>query len=215
MNSSFAWWLLPIIMFSAVLHIQAEYSGSRRRVYLFKPLTTGLILLFALLIQPPVAITYKILIIAGIVFSIGGDVFLMLPNDRFVYGLVSFLVAHLLYIAAFISLGGFQPDIAALTLYVLYGMAMLRLLWPGLDQMKIPVLIYMVVILVMGWQALALWRLYPATWLWSAAIGAALFVISDSVLAYDRFRSSFVSARAIVLSTYFAAQTLIALSIAA
>jgi len=206
--------MLPLIAISALLHIQAEYAGARTRVYVFKPLTTSLIILFALQIQPPVDDIYRWLILGGLLFSLGGDVFLMLPDDKFIFGLVSFLVGHLFYIAAFTALGGFLFDVPAIALYALYGIVIVALLWPGLGTMKAPVLVYVMVILVMGWQALALWRANPTAGTLSAAVGAALFAASDSVLAYDRFRREFVAARVIILGTYFTAQTLIALSIA-
>ena len=211
--SSTTWWLLPIILASAILHIQAEYAGARKRVYIFKPLTTSLIILLALLIQPPVSTLYKPLIVAGLVFSLAGDVFLMLPNDRFLYGLISFLVGHLAYTAAFVSIGGFRSDFLALGIYAMYGLIVLYLLWTGLGTLKAPVIVYVVVILGMGWQALAVWRANPSAGTLSAAVGAASFVLSDSVLALDRFRGGFSSARAIVLGSYFLAQVLIALSI--
>ena len=213
-TATIAWWLLPVILASALLHIQAEYAGLRQRVYVFKPLTTSLIILFALLITPPIMPVYKALIVAGLLFSLGGDVFLMLPNDRFVFGLLSFLIAHLLYIAAFVSRGGFHADSVGLAVYALYGAVMLALLWRGLGSLRIPVVVYMTVILVMGWQAFALWRAMPGWGTACAAIGAALFVVSDSVLAYDRFRTKLAVGRALVLSTYFTAQTLLALSAA-
>ncbi|MCB0156555.1 MAG: hypothetical protein KDD83_00360, partial [Caldilineaceae bacterium] len=74
-------------------------------------------------------------------------------------------------------------------------------------------LVYMAVILVMGWQALARWLTLGTLAAGLAAVGALLFVISDSVLALDRFRGRFVMARLLVLSTYFAAQWLIAWSV--
>ena len=213
-DGSTAWWILLLALVTGILHIQAEYAGAQRRVYIFKPLTTSLIIVFALLIIPPVSGTYKALILAGLCFSLAGDVFLMLPDDRFVAGLVSFLIAHLLYIAAFVSLGGFQLDGFAFLIYIAYGTVMLSRLWPGLGSLRLPVLLYMAVILVMGWQALALWRTAPSVGALSVAIGAALFVLSDSVLAYDRFRRPFPAERAVVLSTYYVAQALIAVSVA-
>ncbi len=207
-------WLLPLAAATALFHIRAEYTGHRRQVYVFKPLTTSLIILFALLIVPPVDEVYKMFIVAGLCFSLAGDVFLMLPGDRFLAGLVSFLIAHIVYIGAFIYLGGFQWDLPALALYAAVGAAMLLVLWRGLGGLRLPVLIYMTVILVMGWQSLALWRAYSSAGALAAAAGGALFVVSDSALAFERFRQPFVASRALVLTTYYAAQALLALSIA-
>lgn len=209
--------LIPIsliaVIVTAFIHVRAEYRGPRRNVYIFKPLTTSLIILTALLLPPAAPAPYKLLIILGLLFSLGGDVFLMLPNDRFIFGLVSFLIGHILYIFAFTRQAGLQLTPWVLIAYLLYGALMLALLWPHLGSMKGPVMLYMLVILIMGWQAVERWLLLGGLGGLLAALGAVLFVISDSVLALDRFRGRFKSARAIVLSTYFAAQWLIALSV--
>ncbi len=79
--------------------------------------------------------------------------------------------------------------------------------------MKIPVFVYVLVILVMGWRAWERWtgtRMKTALF---AFFGAMLFIISDSVLALNKFREHFEIARALSLTTYFCAQWLIALSV--
>ncbi len=209
------WALIGLAAVSGALHIRAEYASARRQVYVLKPLTTSLILLMALQLQPALSAPYKALIAGGLLFSLAGDVFLMLPADRFVAGLASFLLAHLFYIAAFLARGGFHADGMALALYTLAGATMLVALWPHLGKLRGPVLVYMAVILAMGWQALGQWRAAPSASTLSAAAGAALFVVSDATLALDRFRGRFPAARLVVLGTYYFAQTLIALSVMA
>ena len=202
-----------LILISASLHIRAEYRGPRWQVYLFKPLTTLLIIVLALTATEPVSPFYQTMIVAGLIFSLGGDVFLMLPSDRFIWGLGSFLIAHLFYIIAFMYPCGIILSPIVLALYLTYGAVMVRQLWPHIGGLRIPVLIYMIAILVMGWQALERWSLLQTNAALLGAIGATLFVISDSALALDRFRARFASARLIVLGTYFSAQWLLALSI--
>lgn len=197
---------------SAALHILAEYRGPRRNVYIFKPLT--MLLIIGIALSAPSSL-YKHLIVAGLLFSLAGDIFLMLPKDRFIPGLVSFLIAHLFYIAAFSFDGALlaRPSLPAAIGLLLYGGLMLRLLLPTLGKMKLPVVVYMLVILLMVWQAtnrcLNMWT--TASLL--AFAGACLFAASDSVLALNRFRRSFRSAQFLVLTTYFTAQWLIALSV--
>jgi uncharacterized membrane protein YhhN len=202
-----------LILTSASLHIRAEYRGQRRQVYVFKPLTTTLIVVLALTAKDPVSPFYRAMIATGLIFSLGGDVFLMLPSDRFIWGLISFLIAHLFYIIAFVYPDGIILSPIFLALYLVYGGVMVRQLWPHIGGLRFPVLVYMSVILIMGWQALGRWSLLQTNAALLAAIGATLFVISDSVLALDRFQSRFASARLIVLSTYFGAQWLLALSV--
>ncbi|MGC8722440.1 MAG: lysoplasmalogenase [Acidobacteriota bacterium] len=205
-------WLSLAVVGSAFGHIRAEYRGPRWQVYLFKPLTTALILLVAL--APPHApgLLYRGAILAGLLFSLAGDIFLMLPRDRFVASLVSFLVAHLCYIAAFSS--GVAMGLSPWTTLPLVAAAaiLLWLLWPHLGSMRIPVLLYVAVILCMAWRALVRWQQVGGAEAFGAATGALLFVASDATLALDRFRGRFRSAQLLILSAYTAAQWLIAAS---
>lgn len=207
--------LLSIPVFiSAILHLRAEHSGNRRQTYIFKPLTLLLIILIALLAKNPVSGAYRWLIVAGLFCSLAGDIFLMLPSDRFIMGLVSFLLAHLCYIAAFAIDGAPKPLSLLLALPLLfYAFVMMRILWPHLGSMRMAVVVYMLVIMLMAWQALNRWTASAQGGSGLALSGALLFVASDSVLAVNRFKGRLPHAQALIMSTYFAAQLLIALSI--
>jgi uncharacterized membrane protein YhhN len=197
---------------SAGLTIFAEYRGPRRNVYIFKPLTVAFIIAIALQSQPSL---YKHLILAGLLCSLAGDIFLMLPSDRFIEGLISFLIAHLFYIAAFtIDGGGEEFSLLSAIALLIYGGVMLRLLFPTLGKMKLPVIVYMLVILLMVWQASNRAINIETGGKFAALAGACLFAASDSVLALNRFRRKFQSSQFLILTTYFAAQWLIALSVA-
>jgi uncharacterized membrane protein YhhN len=205
--------LVLLVILSASVHIRAEYRGPRQHVYIFKPLTMVFIWLIAILGQATLPF-YKYMIIAGLVFSTAGDVFLMLPSDRFVAGLIAFLIAHLFYIVAFVS------EVSALIWWpliplVTYGIVIYIILAPSLGKLKSPVLVYVVVILIMAWLAWERWSQTGQSGALLASVGAALFVISDTILAIDRFRGAFKPARALNLTTYFAAQWLIASSVGA
>lgn len=201
----------------AVLAIRAHYLDESRRwqVYAFKPLATLLILALALAFTPARA-DYQWAIAAGLLFSTAGDVFLMLPRDRFVAGLASFLVAHLCYVGAF-SIG--VPFGAAPLLWLPFfaaGGLVLALVWPGLKPaLRAPVAVYVIVIAMMAGQAAGRWHMTGSVVALAAAVGAGLFVVSDAVLAIDRFRWKFRAARAVTLATYWAAQLLIAISVSA
>jgi uncharacterized membrane protein YhhN len=200
--------LVLLVMLSACIHIRAEYRGPRQHVYIFKPLTMVFILLIAILGQAAAPL-YKYMIIAGLVFSTAGDVFLMLPSDRFVAGLVAFLIAHLFYIVAFaseISVLMWWPLIPLAT----YGVVIYITLAPSLGKLKSPVLIYVVVILIMAWLAWERWDQTGQNGALLASVGAVLFFVSDTILAINRFRGAFKLARVLNLTTYFAAQCLIA-----
>lgn len=183
----------------------------RALIYVAKPLATIAALMLAALTKVPVSPRYRALISAGLAASLAGDVFLMLPGDRFIAGLASFLVAHLLYIAAFASEKGGLRDPAAATTVGLFAVAMLAFLWPDLGALRAPVAAYVTVIAVMGWQAFARWGRSPGAEL--AALGAMSFLVSDSALAIGRFRGDFAGGTALVLVTYWLAQWLIARSV--
>ncbi len=207
---------IPIAI-SAAVTIRADYQNSRRVVYVFKPLTTLLILLLALLAPAPIDPLYQGLIVAGLIFSLAGDVFLMLPGNTFVPGLLSFLVAHLCYIGAFVSGAGLRVTLWLVPCAAFFVIFM-RLLWPHTGALRVPVVAYGTVISVMMWQAVERAAVGAAVGAVAgaavgAAVGAVLFVLSDSALAWNRFVKPLRAAQALVLGTYWAGQLLIALSV--
>ena len=204
------------VTLSAAVTIAAHYlrPPRPRLIYLFKPLTTILIVAVALLPRTFLRDPYAGGIALGLVFSLVGDIFLMLPGNYFIQGLVSFLIAHLWYWVAFFPSDPGIDILWPLLPLVVLGGSILRVLWPGLSKgLRSPVTIYVLVII--GMATLAVYRTIhtPSNAALSAAIGALLFLTSDALLALDRFRKPFHFARAAVLGTYFAGQLLIALSI--
>jgi uncharacterized membrane protein YhhN len=185
-----------------------------------KPLATLLMLVLAWRAVRPVSANYRRCILIGIAFCLLGDILLMLPADLFVPGLVSFLLGHGLFIAAFSSDVRFAARWWPWLLCLAYGAAMTFLLWRGIGTaLRIPVLIYVIVLATMGGQALG-----RASWLRKqgdiravsaryAGAGAVLFMLSDSLLAWDRFRTALPLASLYILVTYYAALWLIARSV--
>ncbi|RSK36641.1 lysoplasmalogenase [Bhargavaea beijingensis] len=129
----------------------------------------------------------------------------------FIAGLVTFLIGHLFYIAAFRRAAVRPMPVTAGVLLGAYGAGMALLVaFPLLaegDLLGIAVLAYMLVILMMGWTAVRTGN--PL-----AILGALLFILSDSVLAIDRFTFPIAGRDALVMVPYYAAQFLIAASIA-
>jgi uncharacterized membrane protein YhhN len=207
--------LSGLALVSAALYLRARHRGPQSQVYLFKPLTTALILAIALLAPDPPSALYKWLVVAGLALSLAGDIFLMLPGDYFVAGWAAFLMAHLVYIAAFVSDGGPYWSIWPLLVGLAYGVTILRYLWPHLGRLKAPAAVYMLVIVLMAWQAAG--RIEQASGLsaWLAFAGALLFIASDSIMTIYRFVRPFASARFIYMSAYYLAQWLIAMSVVA
>ncbi|MEZ4729444.1 MAG: lysoplasmalogenase [Caldilineaceae bacterium] len=198
---------------TAILHLWGEYHGPQWLIYSAKPLTTTLLLLLAVVAPQPVSGFYQWSIVAGLLFSLVGDIFLMLPSDRFMAGLISFLIAHLWYIAAFASQVHWPLFSWWGVPVIIWGGVIYVLLAPHLGRLRLPVLGYMAAILFMAWLAITLSGQRGETWTEWAASGAVLFVLSDSVLALNRFRKPFGSAQLIVLGSYYLAQWFIALSV--
>jgi uncharacterized membrane protein YhhN len=205
--------LSACVLISAGLAIWADAKGRRPLFRVLKPLTMILVIAMALTARAPVPAAYKTLILAGLLFSLAGDIALMFPEKWFTAGLVSFLAAHVFYILAFKPDPG-RPIPAGLFFpFIIFGLLMFRVLAPKLGPMKLPVLVYIAAITVMAAFAAGRFVDGGGTRPLLAFAGAVLFLISDSVLAYDRFAKKIGPAQAIILGTYFPAQLLIALSI--
>jgi len=205
--------LSSLILTSAIATIWAEYRGPRLIVYCFKPLTTGLILLLAL--RPSIApsLPYQYAVVAGLACSLVGDVVLMLPKRRLLLGLASFLLAHISYIVAF-SWGARLSDCPLLvTPFFVCLVVVSVILLPHLGRRKVPVIGYELVILVMAWRALEGWLQVESVPAFAAFLGALMFLFSDSLLGIREFVRKFRIAQVLILSTYFCAQWLIALSV--
>lgn len=212
---------VPIVLAAVAAIVGASLDGDGRWLhYIAKPLAT---LSIAAIVwrASPATPGYRRAILLGMGFSCLGDIALMLPLDAFVPGLVAFLLAHVCYIVAFrAGFGAGRGLLLAAALLALFAGINLAGLWPLLPgELRVPVVVYVVVLALMATLALArAWsRVSPApsahtTARWAAA-GAVLFVISDSVLAWDRFGGGLPVASLCVLSTYYAAQYCIARSV--
>jgi len=135
------------------------------------------------------------------------------PASLFVPGLVGFLLAHLAYIALFRIGVGMFPRRGVLAAALLIGAAMYAFLWHGglPPALRIPVGVYVVVIACMAAQAIGRAAVLhdtdpSARWV---AVGACFFMLSDSLLATNRFVVPLPLASLWVLATYYVAQVLI------
>jgi uncharacterized membrane protein YhhN len=213
--------ILPVLgaaaLISAASAIAAYYRRPPRSApyYIFKPLTTVLILAVAVLPGTFPGDAYAGAICVGLVFSLIGDILLMLPGDLFLHGLISFLTAHLCYIYGFVSAGTADNPLWPALLLIAIGAAVLVYIFPALSRvLKAAVTLYVVVIVTMAALAAGRAAAHASAGTMSAAAGALLFMASDAVKAVDRYRRPFRLAQAVVLGTYFVGQLLIALSVA-
>ncbi len=203
---SILFWVLTFINIAAIGY---QFSNIH---FLVKPLLIPVLIL--LLIYAKIDDNQKWWLLTGLFFSFLGDVFLLFESKNalfFIFGLASFLITHICYIIYFlkirsaqISLLRQQPWLAALVAG--YGCSLVMLLYPGLGDLKIPVMMYAAVIC--GMLLCSLHVFYktgrPANVYFVA--GAMLFVISDSLLAVNKFFSPFQLAGILIMLTYCAAQ---------
>ena len=130
----------------------------------------------------------------------------------FTLGLSCFLLGHIFYILAFNSASERPTPLAAKIILLLYGISMIIWIGGSLLQkdelvLTIAVTAYILVILTMGWMS------FKVGTIW-AVLGAALFIVSDSVLAINRFINEVAFSHEAIMLTYYAAQFLLVLSIA-
>ena len=205
-------WLDALLIEGAALATATSALGLAEWHHWFKPL--ALVLALAVVLarsrRSGVAGPARALLLAGLACSLAGDVFLMLPG-RFIPGLVAFLAAHLCYIALFKRGLAWFPSRIALVGTLAVGAAMYAFLFASLGPvLKVAVAAYVLVISLMAAQAIgraAVLRDAPSV---AVAAGACFFLLSDSLLATNRFAFPVPLAPLWVLATYYAAQILIA-----
>lgn len=210
-------WLPWAAALAALLAIAGDLLGLRPLVLVFKPATTLLVIAWAWP-RGADAPAVRRWIRAGLVLSLAGDVFLIWPQQGFLPGLVSFLLAHLAYIVAFTRKVRLSARPLPFAAYGLIAATLLAKLWPGVPAaLGIPVLAYVVCLATMAAQAAVLWLAARGTagetLARNAALGGALFMTSDALLAFNKFQAPVPLAGLWILLTYWLAQGLIARSL--
>ena len=198
----------------------AVATKAKRWEYFFKPATLSALLALALRTAVEAPSRQGTFTVLALIFSLMGDVFLMLPRDLFLQGLASFLVAHICYVVAFApAISGNGPDAAFATLAAaLIGVLaisalILRFILRSLEpatrrKMRGPLIAYMVCIGAMVAAAISTTAdpAFPATAAASAVAGALLFYISDALIGWNRFVKSYAWAPLVIIVTYHLGQ---------
>ena len=198
----------------ALLYFEKQ-NGWKKRL----PVKTVLSCLFILtaVVQPHPLPGYYGWMLLGLVFCLGGDVFLALPQKQmFLLGLVSFLVGHIFYVFAFVNVAG-PNGFAVIGTLLTIGVSLLVYTWlkPHLGSMHTPVIFYIVVISCMLGSA---WAVFGEAGLAGKGrvlvlTGALSFYVSDLFVARNRFlKDAFVN-RLVGLPLYYAGQFMLALSV--
>jgi sterol desaturase/sphingolipid hydroxylase (fatty acid hydroxylase superfamily)/uncharacterized membrane protein YhhN len=148
-------------------------------------------------------------LLAALVLCLAGDVLLMLPG-LFIPGLVSFLAAHLCYLALFRQGVRWFPSGRALAATTTAALVLYAILFPRLGPvLKVAVAAYALVIALMAAQAIGRATVLRDAASIAVAVGSGLFMLSDALLAINRFAQPLPLAQFWVLATYYAAQVLI------
>jgi len=213
-----ALYLVPVLAATVFLLIRAELLGKRWQVYLFKPLSTLLVIAVAAtsFLEPTRNLIYTMGALGGLLFSLGGDIALMFKQYRhaFTIGLGLFLVAHVVYAVTFTWLGRFSIwDLLSAAVLLIAVLWFYRLIEPNLGAMKGSVIAYMLIISVMVSRALStlVSPVFSAGQALLVVFGALLFYGSDMILAANRFWRPWRYHR-VSLVFYYSGQLLIALA---
>lgn len=162
------------------------------------------------------------ILLNALIFSWIGDVILIFADIAeiyFILGLVSFLIAHITYCVLFNKqiIGEIQINKVLFGLGSLviafYLTAIILVLMPNLGDLKIPVIVYAAVIstmLLFAFNGYLIWKKPGALYIF---LGAITFVISDSILAFDKFHAPIEKSSFFIILSYLVAQYLIVVGI--
>ncbi len=204
--------LLVMTLAVAVIDWVAVQLQNKPLEYVAKPLTM-VVLIAAVLAMNPVSTTARAFFVAALVFSMIGDIFLMLPDREkwFVFGLGSFLLGHLAYIPGLALLGLSIPELGLGLLVVavaigLIGVRIVAGVRSSEPKLVMPVTVYMSVISLMVATAIGTGRLV-------AIVGAGLFFCSDALIAWNGFIKEHRWGKLAIIVTYHLGQIGLALSL--
>jgi len=206
-----------ITLFLVVLLVNliAVYSNSESLQFITKPLLMPLLAIYLLLRTNTANSNLKGWIFLALFFSWAGDIFLLFEergSNFFLFGLSAFLVAQVFYIVFFHNIRMreyIRGNALLLLLVIVYYSILINVLSPYLGNMKLPVRIYGVVLSFMVMLAMHTMlgkNKKAALWM---TMGAILFVVSDSLLAFNKFFSPFNNAGVVTMLTYGLAQLFI------
>ena len=209
--------LLPLLGAVAALLAIASAPWALDRPWLnfaFKPLATLCVIAWAALGRSDDGLVKRWIVI-GLVCSLAGDVALLWPVQGFLVGLVAFLLGHVSYLVALTRRVRFLASPAAFGIWAIVAASVLAKLWAGVPPaLRAPVVVYVCALAAMAAQATSVWlarggHADAARWR-TVALGGALFVLSDAILATDKFVGGIPMPTLWNLSIYWVAQWFIA-----
>lgn len=208
--------IIFIYLIVTVLNLFAGYSHNETLAFYTKPFLMPLLALWFFVqtkIQPS---TFRNLILGALFFSWGGDVLLMFVESQgehfFLMGLLSFLITHILYATAFFKIvslkkGFLQKRKWVVIPFLFFYLAFNYYLIPDVaKEMQIPILIYSSVIILMVLAALN-WSTFVADITFQLVVtGAIAFMLSDMIIALNKFKSPVPNAAVWIMVLYLFGQ---------
>lgn len=201
-----------------VIELICDFNDSLKSIHYFaKPAIVISLLFYFIKHSQHISVGLKKLTVLGLLFSVLGDILLMfvdISSNYFMLGLVAFLFAHVMYILVFLKHrnNAMQP-IWFVFILIVYASGLIYLLKDGLGELLIPVVVYIAVILTMGTTAfLRKGNVSRGSYNW-VIMGAILFIVSDSILALNKFYQEFWHSSISIMITYALAQYFIAIGV--
>ena len=202
---------IAFILLTAI-DLTGIFTGFSPLHYTAKPLLIPVLMLLLFFTATPV--TGKKLLFFALFFSWMGDVLLLVEQLDplfFIFGLACFLTTHICYIIFFLSIRSPNPSLlfrqpVLLFLIPAYGLALVCFLYPNLGALKLPVILYATVICIMLLCSIHVFLKINSPANRFYAWGASAFVLSDSLLAINKFYQPFAFAGMLIMITYCAAQ---------
>ncbi|MBQ0769398.1 MAG: lysoplasmalogenase [Bizionia sp.] len=195
----------------------ANIEGFSALHFISKPLILSALILYFIFTTPQQETVAKRLTLCALVFSLLGDVLLLFVFKSelfFMGGLLAFLIAHILYCLVFLKQrNSTLKPYGIMLFFVAYAIGLFVFLKPGLGDLLIPVLIYMLVILLMGITAYLRKGNAPNNSFKLVFLGALFFMVSDSILAINKFYMPVPYSDFSIMFTYALAQLMIVLGL--
>ncbi|MFW9987501.1 MAG: lysoplasmalogenase [Candidatus Odinarchaeota archaeon] len=211
---------LVLFFIVAIIEVFAEYKENKKFEYLSKPLLMPFLILFYIfsVIEGASIIQIDWLIVVALISGCAGDIFLMLENEEkwFLFGMAAFFMNQIFYIISFfLSIS----DITNFDIWGLFllGPAILVLIFTvprfikKTEDMKIPVLLYLIAILLMHIAAILRVAEYSGLPFIFIYVGSISFIFSDACIAKNKWTGEFTNAQLIIMTTYIMAQFYITL----
>ena len=201
--------ILLIFILVSLIDICAILLGNSIWQTLSKPLIIPALIAYYLIRTTSMNKWYVI----ALIFSFAGDVLLLDKSNLFLMGIAAFLITQLLYISIFakgLKDSSFVNKLKALLPFLVYFIVLITVLKPGLQDFFIPVLIYGLAISLFGTVALLNYLIKRDMISLRLFTGAVLFILSDSLIAFNKFHHERSFYPVIIMITYIVAQYLIA-----